>query len=147
VFPEGNYGVREPLVSSGVTGKGDVLAVTYLDSQHVSFLLDHWGHPALKSGPVEIAPGTMQMLDVRFGSFFPADERPAGVSMQQWSEASGKIVVALNGQKVFDTKAAFYDASPGTVAVGQNIIGASTCISRFSGQVIGYIRSDLDSQN
>jgi hypothetical protein len=147
VFPQGNFGVHEPLVSSGITGKGDVLAVNYIDSQHVSFLLDHWGYPALTSKPVEIAPGTVQILEVRFGSFFPPSRRPANISIQQWSEASRKMVLLLNNRKVFDERAEFYAAPPGTVAVGRNIIGASTCVSEFSGQVVGYIRSDMNSRN
>jgi hypothetical protein len=97
--------------------------------------------------PVEISPGTVQILEVRFGSFFPAEKRPAGVPIRQWSEASHRIVLILNDRKVLDEPARFYDAPGGTVAVGRNVIGASTCVSQFSGQIVGQFRSNMNIRN
>jgi hypothetical protein len=142
-FPPGRAGGHEPIVTSGVTGRGDVLVVNYLDSNHVTFSLDHWGYGGPVSGPVEIKPGVRQTLEVRFGSFFQADERPADVPLSAWSTASQKLELILDRQKVFEVKTRFYDALPQEVAVGRNSIGASSCVAEFSGRIFGSIRTDL----
>jgi len=142
-FPVGQAGAREPIVSSGFTGRGDVLAVNFLDANHVTFTLDHWGHGGPTSDPVEIKPGVRQVLEIRFGSFFPASARPADVPASRWSDAAGKLVIMLDGRKVYEASASFYDVPAETVVVGRNSIGSSSCSARFSGRIIGSTRTEL----
>ena len=139
-FPTGHPGAHEPLVSTGDTGRGDVLAVNYVDSNHATFSLDHWGYGGPTSDPVEIKPGVRQTLRVSFGSFFPASARPGEVPVPQWSHAAEKLEVVLDNHPVLEVRTPFYDAAPETVAVGRNQIGSSTCASTFSGRIIGYFR-------
>ena len=142
-FPRDRTSGHEPLVSSGSTGKGDVLVVNYVDSNHVTFVLDHWGQGGLVSDPVEFIPGDIQILEVSFGSFFPPAQRPGGVPEGLWTDAAGKLVLKLNHRKVFETKTAFYEAKPETVVVGKNSIGASSCVADFSGRIVGFRRVSL----
>jgi hypothetical protein len=142
-FPVGRAGGHEPIVTSGEPGKGDVLVVNYLDSNHVTFALDHWGYGGPVSGPVEIRPGTRQTLEVRLGSFFPASGLPPNVPISQWNAAAEKLDLILDGQNVFDVKTPFYEAQADEVVVGRNSIGASSCVAEFSGRIFGSIRSDL----
>jgi len=141
-FPTGQAGVSEPLVSSGSAGRGDILIVNYVDSNHVTFSLDHWAYGGPTSGPVEIRPGAHQKLEVSFGSFFPASGRPAAFPASRWAAAAGKLEVDLDGRRVFEAGAAFYDAPSGTVVVGRNQIGSTRCVSNFSGRIITHLRGD-----
>ncbi len=142
-FPVGHAGGHEPIVTSGEPGKGDVLVVNYLDANHVTFSLDHWGYGGPVSGPVEIKPQTRQTLEVRFGSFFPASERPPDVPASEWAAAGEKLDVTLDGREVFDARTPFYEAAADEVVVGRNSIGASSCVAEFSGRIFGSIRSDF----
>jgi hypothetical protein len=141
-FPVGQAGGHEPIVTSGEPGKGDVLVVNYLDANHVTFALDHWGYGGPVSGPVEIKPKRRQTLEVRFGSFFPASDRPANVPVREWSAAGERLKLILDGHDVFDVQTSFYDAAADEVVVGRNSIGASSCVAEFSGRIFGSIRSD-----
>jgi hypothetical protein len=143
VFPEQRTGTHEPLISSGSAGRGDVLVVNYLDSNHVTFSLDHWGYGGPTSGPVEIKPGTRQTLEVRFGSFFPLSEKPVGVGSAQWSDAAAKLSVFLDGRSVFEVKTPFYDVPFETIAVGRNTIGATSSIAQFGGRIVEFHRTEL----
>jgi hypothetical protein len=142
-FPAGRPGASEPVVSSGYTGRGDVLVVNYVDSRHVTFTLDHWGYGGPTSGPVEIRPGVQQKLVVSFGCFYPASGRPANVSPSRWSDAAGKLELTLDNQKVFELRTPFYDAPDETVVVGRNQIGSSSCSTSFSGRIIASFRGDF----
>lgn len=143
-FPKGKAGAREPLLTSGVTGRGDVLVANYIDAKRVTFTLDHWGVGGPTSDPVDVDPGTRKTLEIRFGSFYPAAHRPANVPEFAWSDAAGKLEVLLNHQMVFKAKVSFYDAPPESIAVGRNPIGASSCSAEFSGRIVGFIRGDVD---
>jgi hypothetical protein len=142
-FPENSAGKHEPIVTSGVAGRGDVLVVNYLNSNHATFALDHWGYGGPVSGPIEIKPGTRQTLEVRFGSFFPESDRPRDVPIPQWSAASEKLELSLDGHQVYEVKTPFYQISPDDVIVGKNPIGASSCVAEFSGRIYGSIRTDI----
>lgn len=141
-FPEGRTGIQEPLVSSGVTGRGDVLGVRYVDSRHVILFLDHWGYGGPLTKPLAFNPEESQVLEVRFGSFFPKSGRPSNVPEQVWSSASRRLVVNFNARTVLDQECGFYDAAPETVVVGRNPIGASTCQPSFTGKILGYGRAN-----
>jgi hypothetical protein len=142
-FPSGRPGVSEPIVSTGFTGRGDVLAVNYLDSRHVTFSLDHWGYGGPTSGPVEIKPGFQQTLIVSLGSFFPASGRPSHALASQWSDAAGKLELTLDNHRVFEVKTPFYDAPSESVVVGRNQIGSTTCSASFSGRIVASFRGDF----
>jgi hypothetical protein len=142
-FPKDRTSGHEPLVSSGNTGKGDVLVVNYIDSNHVTFALDHWGQGGPVSDPVEFIPGDVQILEVRFGSFFPTSMRPENVPVPLWTDASGKLLLKLNHRTVLERVTDFYEAKPETVVVGKNSIGASSCGPDFTGRIIGSQRRFL----
>ena len=142
-FPAGRTGAREPLVSSGSAGRADVLVVNYLDPNHVAFALDHWGYGGPTSGPVEVKPGRKQIVEVRFGSFFPASRRQEGVPASLWSDAAGRLAVFLDKRLVLDVRTPFYEAPSETVAVGLNSIGASSCDAQFTGRIHGFHRAKL----
>jgi hypothetical protein len=142
-FPVVLSEVPEPLVSVGYAGRGDILSVKYLDTHHVTFSFDHWGSGGATSAPVEVKPGVRQSLEVGFGSFFPAAERPPGILAAQWADSAGKLEVVLDGRKVFESRATFYDVPAETLVLGRNSIGSSSCAARFSGKIIASKRGNL----
>jgi hypothetical protein len=143
VFPSAGSGAREPLVSSGFTGKGDVLSVDYPDPRHIIFSLDHWGAGGPVSGPIPIKPGLPQTLEVRFGSFFPISARPHDIPESRWTDEGTKLTVSLDGTRVFEARTPFYAAPAETVVVGRNAIGASGCAAQFGGQIISVRRGTV----
>ncbi len=142
-FPANKVGLHEPLLTSGSQGRGDVLVANYVDATHLTLTLDHWGYGGPTSAPIAIKPGTRQLLEVYFGSFFPADERPADIDASHWAAAAGRLTVLLDHVKVFDVATPFYEAPSATVIVGKNSIGASSSLAEFSGQIFGSYRGQL----
>ena len=112
----------EPLLSTGATGKGDLVYLTYEDVRHVTFGHDHWGVGGAHSAPVEIDPDVEHVIEL---SCPPLLGRGAPAGLQ----------VRLDGHEVFTTLAAFHACEPGTISVGANEILASTAEMFFSGEV------------
>jgi hypothetical protein len=139
-FPSQGGTAHEPLVSSGYAGRGDVLSVAYPDSGHAIFSLDHWGAGGPTSGPVPIKPGTPETLEVSFGSFFPASERPLEIPEAKWTDVASKLTISLDGTKVFEVRTPFYAAPADTIVVGRNAIGASGCVAEFGGRILSVGR-------
>jgi hypothetical protein len=133
---------NEPLVCTGVNGKGDLLFVTYLDEHHVSLTLDHWAYGGPKSAPVEVAYEYVQNFEISLGSFYPLESRPSGIPAGTWDHLRNHLFVALNGVTVFDASQHFYDSSLAHIKVGVNAIQASTTPPEFTGAIVAQRHSD-----
>lgn len=124
-FPQEATGKHEPLVVTGVEGKGDILYVTYLGENEIRLTLDHWGIGALASPPIELNLGLVHILQIEMGSLY-GPENP---------ERAQTLRVRLNGRIVWDTQARFHAAGPETFTFGSNLIGGSTAGSLFTGTI------------
>ncbi|MEI8088729.1 MAG: hypothetical protein WCG63_03955 [Opitutaceae bacterium] len=120
----------EPIVSSGESGKGDLIYVKYLDANTIVFGYDHWGVGGFETQPLHIDGAAVQIIGVDYGALYPRGT----------SQAHDRVVLRLNGQVVADKAAQYHICEPDTVVVGANLIGASTSSSAFSGVVIGHER-------
>ncbi len=115
----------EPLVSSGESGKGDLVYVKYVDARTVIFGYDHWGAGGFESAPVVIDPDSEAELEIDYGALY---ER---------AEVKGaRVSVRLNGRIVLSQPGEFHPCPPDTVVVGANLIGASTAAAVFSGKLL-----------
>jgi hypothetical protein len=141
-YPRDKSGGHEPLLVSGEPGRADVLVVNYLDPGHVSFTFDHWGEGGPTSAPVPVAPNHRQTLVIRFGSFFAPDLRPDRRSAAAWAEAATRLELIVDEREVFNRRSPFYPASPASLAVGRNTIGASSCTPDFTGRIFCWARED-----
>jgi len=120
-------GVRnEPILSTGVTGRGDLIYVRYVGPRQVAFGCDHWGFGGPLSRAVEIDPGETQVIELDTAAID--------------SQNSGHLVLRLNGLTVFDVAQLAYVAPPGTIKVGRNAIGASTAVEAFTGRIVRTLR-------
>lgn len=127
VFPEGRAGLREPLIVSGETGRGDFIVVEYLDDHRLRFLLDHWGSGAHFSESVPYQPGNAYRLDVRHAAFAASPSGPANIPSD--------LEVTIDGTSVWRVPVALYSVSADDIYVGYNPIGGSACDERFSGRI------------
>jgi hypothetical protein len=132
VFPLHVPGVADPLVVTGVTGKGDMLYVRYLDDKHVAFGFDHWGIGGKLSAPVELDYGPAHRLELTMGSLYPADS-PAGLRTL--------FRVRLDGKTVLEGDSPCHPTSRENIRLGVNPIGGSTCGPTFNGKIISLARS------
>lgn len=118
----------EPLLCTGVAGRGDLLYVRYEGPGRISFGLDHWGVGATTTPPVTVEPGAVQVLEVDFGALHPGPAGGPAVRTPLW--------MALNGRTVFDAPVDTYPCPTATVVAGRNPIGASSAEPQFTGRLV-----------
>ena len=115
----------EPLVSSGETGKGNLVFIKYVDARTIVLGYDHWGAGAYESGPVTVEPGGELTLGVDYGALHAAGRGPGDT-----------VTIQVNGRTVLERAAGFHPCQPDTVVVGANLIGASSSTPSFTGNLI-----------
>ena len=135
-FPAGRTGTREPLLTTGRAGEGDVLWVAYLDARSVCFGFDHWGAPGVTSQPITVDFAQPVNLEIVLSSLLmPADpvvERPV---------KSGRLFMKCDGAIVWAREIEYYSAEADEVVVGQNPIGATSCVPAFTGTILSAVRT------
>ena len=141
-FPTDRPGQSEPLVTTGSTGRGDVLLVTYDAPNRIHFAHDHWGHPLATSAPVECEPGRVHVVDLWMDSLAAHGQpAPAWVGTASGPGAARPdIAVRLDGRVVWSQADRFYASTPAQVTPTQNLIGSTSCSPGFTGAVEGWCR-------
>lgn len=145
VFPAGKSGHREPLLSTGSRGQGDLLAVSYLDGQRVQFSLDHWGSPLIATEPLNLGGGREHVVEIDLGSLYPEEGvgELSAFYVSRLADLRRRLRVTLDGREALAAAADFYPATAAQVAVGTNAIGASTADPVFSGRILEAARPGL----
>jgi hypothetical protein len=123
-LPLRRTGIAEPLVTTGVTGRGDGLYVRYVSETAVVVGFDHWGIGKIESVPVPIDYDAEQTIWISFGGLLPAGHPKAG-----------QVLVKLNGTVVLDQPYGFNVTAPGQIVIGENPIGLSTSEAIFTGDI------------
>lgn len=121
----------DPLVCSGEPGRGDLVYVKYLASSQIAIGFDHWGVGGSLSQPIPVDPAGALVVTVDYGELHP--ELWSGPEGR--SGTPGRLLVLVNGKTVIDAPQLFYRCSRALVSIGNNIIGASTSGSEFSGKI------------
>ena len=137
VLPAGTLGAREPLLTTGRGGAGDVLLVEYVDAAHVRFGFDHWGTPEQWSEPVAV--DLAQPVNLEIG--LPSLQTPAEPALSRPVER-GRLFVRVNGKRVWAGAVEYYPAAADEVYVGRNPIGATSCGLEFTGKVLSQERAE-----
>jgi hypothetical protein len=135
----------EPLVSTGATGKGDLLYLTYLDKSHIALGFDHWGVGGPTSPPIDVLYPYTQRLEVSLGSFYPGSSGPGNMASRDWLRLKQLLFVRLNGSVVFEATQPFYDSALTDIRIAENAIGSSTSVPRFSGVIMSQSSEDIPS--
>jgi hypothetical protein len=127
-FPAFGLVRSEPLLSTGVSGRGDLVYVSYLGPRTVAFGYDHWSRGGPVSANLTIDPAAVQTVEIDTSAINPKNP--------------GRLRLSLNGRPVFDLPEPAYSCSADTVAIGMNGIGASTATDRFTGRILQAQRLD-----
>ena len=133
-LPERRAGVREPLVVTGETGRGDFVFVEYLDAERVRFGLDHWGKGTVFSEVLGWAGPGPQVIEVSLESFPGARVGAAAAREPQ------RVRVAVDGREVWVRDVRLYAVGARDVFVGRNPLGGTGCAARFTGAVLDVKR-------
>jgi hypothetical protein len=131
-LPVGETFKSEPLVTTGRTLLGDVIFVNYLGKNRVSVGHDFWGRAPAVSKPITINFLVPQVVEISMESL----ARPK----RWWSgrPATGpyEVSVKWNGQEILSDGRGSNPPGPEQTEIGSNLIGASTCGTRFSGEIL-----------
>ena len=125
-------GVRhEPLLSSGTTGRGDLVYISYLADNKISFGFDHWSVGGSSSPPIAVDPNSTLAVEIDYPGLHArsAQALPAlGVP--------GRLTIRLNGKLVLDVSTLSYACDPDSVVAGANYIGSSVAPPLFTGDLV-----------
>ncbi len=132
MFPEGMSGSTEPLVTTGVSGAGDIVFVHYLDPTHLSFGFHHWGISTLNGAPLEIDYSRPHRLEITLDSLYPSRLAPRPFS--------GRLRVLLDGTVVLDGSAECFPSAPYEIRLGANPLGGSVSDPAFTGKILSVER-------
>jgi hypothetical protein len=127
-FPKGTSGGREPLIATGQPGTDDLLFVSYEDEAHIRLGFHHAASEPLLSEPIAIAPDDIQLLEVSFGSFYPAP------GDEQERELANALIVKFNGQLIWAQEQAFHPAGNAAPRLGVYEGTSGEYAGQFSGQ-------------
>jgi hypothetical protein len=134
-FPLGQAGQAEPLVVSGVTGKGDFIYVRYLEDGRVRFGYDHWGIGGIESEPVLLDKSRRTVVVINAGALMPPEISKLYSNSSTLKILRDRVILNVDGQVVLSKKMGSHPTSPSTIAIGQNLIGGSTTAALFSGEI------------
>lgn len=113
----------EPLLSSGPSGRGDLLFLRSEGGGRFRIGHDHWGGGAEFSEPFELDLTRRLELIVAMGSFFPK-----GDASTDDNPMRRRLYVSCNGQVVFNRITTFHPGRTDELSLGENRAG-STAVS------------------
>ncbi|HEY1792155.1 MAG TPA: DUF2079 domain-containing protein [Opitutaceae bacterium] len=138
-FPQGMTSGNEPVVATGVWGKGDIVFVRYLGGNKIQFGADHWGTGVRFSPILDLkAPGPHTLV-VDSAALEPPVGSPrwATVSPADQQRSCATISVWFDGRQVLSTDFPAFPSAQEEVVVGSNSISGSTCGPSFTGIISG----------
>ena len=134
LFSQVAQGASEPLVVTGVEGKGNLIYLRYLEGGRLIFGFDHWGVGGLVGKPVTLDLKKSYRLRITMGSLYPA-----GAEVGAWRT---RIEVKLDDAVVLEGTYACHPSTRVQVRIGENPIGGSTCGPSFSGRILKLERPE-----
>ena len=137
-------GRSEPLVTTGRSGAGDFIYITYVDGRHVIVGHDKWNYGGGRSAPIAVDYAKPQKIEISLSSFYPdahsAKENNYAARGLHYSKQ--KVSVKWNGVLVLSEDAVAHPSKPNEVTFGENTIGGSTTLRYFSGDILNVARVD-----
>jgi hypothetical protein len=128
-FQRGPPGYAEPLLSTGVVGKGNLVYVRYGENGQATFGVDQWGWGATDGPPLELDDSRYHELEIRLASLYP----PGGTTERQ--ALLDRAMVRLDGCVVFNRVIQSPPAESSRVWIGMNSVGSSACAIQFLGLI------------
>lgn len=134
-FPEGVPGRLEPIITTGVTGMGDLLMLRYEARNRAVFVHDSWGSGGPASKPFTFEPGQTYTLELSM----PSLSEIAGVSVR----VTAPLRIVLDGQELINEDVRFFQRHTGDLHFSVNGIGG-TGERTFRGQLFRSDGKPLD---
>ncbi len=137
-LPVQRPGRREPILTTGRSGAGDVVYVSYEDSRHIRVGFDHWSYGGKQSDPIPVDYAEPHEIWVLEGALFPSsdgDPRWGATTPEAKSLLRRRVTVVFDGKTVISETVATYPTTREEVTPARNGIGASTADPEFSGIV------------
>jgi hypothetical protein len=131
-MPIGEIHRSEPLLTTGRTFAGDVIYINYLGNDRVSVGHDSWGHPAVVSKPIAVDFLVPQVIEVSMASLRGRRSPWLGTN----ETGPSFVSVRWNGSEILLDKRGSYPPGSEEIEIGKNLIGASTCEPKFSGEIL-----------
>jgi len=134
-LPADRAGRREPLLTTGVTGAGEVVFIRFPDAGHFVIGYDKWSVGGPVSDPIPCNDNSELEIEISLGSLY-ADRKPG----PGWDQAALKrlrstVRVRVNGRTVLNHAGESYPTTPAQIRIGENPIGASSCSEKFTGRI------------
>ena len=124
---------REPLLSTGRSGAGDLIFVEYLGPREIRFGHDNWGGGAVTTRSVTYDPSSPQVLEVDFPPLHRATE-PGRI-------VRAPLALRFNGRLLWHTVRPAYTSSALDRYIGFNGVGATDVNALFNGCVASIERT------
>ncbi len=134
-LPADRAGRREPLLTTGVTGAGEVVFIRFPDAGHFVIGYDKWSVGGPVSDPIPCNDNSELEIEISLGSLY-GDRKPD----PGWDEAALKrlrstVRVRVNGRTVLNHAGESFPTTAAQIRIGENPIGASSCSEKFTGQI------------
>jgi len=134
---ERTVGRSEPLLVTGQTGAAEVVYLKYTDAGHVQVGYDKWGVGGQLSAPLPARDGQRLEIELSVGSLYGAGVFAAEtVDAATLRSLRGTVLVRVDGRVVLRQASASFPADPEQIRVGVNVVGASSCAEKFTGEIV-----------
>lgn len=127
-FPAGIAGQAEPLITTGIQGGGDLLAVRYTDERTATIVYDVWGMGGSTSQPFELQAGTPRTLEIEMPTLAPVAEFK--------SREKRPLRVAIDGREIMNQAEFFHLRRPEEISFARNAIGGTVAAQEFRGELV-----------
>jgi hypothetical protein len=131
-LPIGEIHRSEPLITTGRTFAGDVIYINYLGNDQVSVGHDSWGRAVAVSNPIAVDFLVPQLVEVSM----PSLQGRRTPSPDKGQSGPSVVSVKWNGSEILLDKRGSYPPGPEETEIGRNLIGASTCSPKFTGDIL-----------
>ncbi len=118
----------EPLVSTGRTGRADLLGIEWLPGNQARLIYDHWGQPLRASSPFAWDGAASRTLRIEMPSL-PLLGQPAAAQ-------DGPLRVEVDGAVVWAAPVPCFGAQAAEVVVGRNPAGFSSAFAELHAAVL-----------
>jgi hypothetical protein len=130
VFPPSPaWGLREPILVTGVAGACDVITIIHYGGGQMRFCLDHWGRGPDQEGPLLMGVDYAAVHDVEIATdafaLYHGDRRPTRAGIR----------IRMDGRDALDLHTLLFPAALTEAVVGENQVGA-TGEPRFDGVML-----------
>lgn len=118
--------LREPLISTGHRGFGDLLYIAYVAPGFIRLGHDSWGGGSLETAPLRYDASQQQTIDADLPSLSP----------MATTRLVGMLALRFNGRLVMFTPRPFNASPAAEVVFGFNGCNSSASAATFSGEII-----------